>query len=390
VLRGHHSRAGHELSLTQPALPPFRRSRVALRLTAAAALGRFELQRCTRCSTVQYPPRESCSRCLSVELVWGVQSGRGELIAETRLHHSHEPYFRQHLPWRVGLVRLEAGPTIVAHVHRSVPAPPAAVQIIARLDRAGHAALVARSPGDEQTMNDDPNIREMSCDPRGLNVLITDATTAVGETLVSECIAAGAQRVWAGEPPGRSLTMARSPSILVAQLDVTDNDSVRRAAATLGATIDILINSARPAAEPVADRVCQAARAQMEVNYFGLLNLSEHFEPLMLARAATGRAAWVNLLSVYAICSLPSQPAASASMAAAMSFSQAQRARVRAAGLRVVNVFAGPIAPGALAGSVIAALREGVEDAYPGELAQDLLTRWLHSSKVLERQLEGL
>jgi hypothetical protein len=43
-----------------PTLPPAARSRVALGLTAAAALGRFELQQCRECGMVQYPPREAC------------------------------------------------------------------------------------------------------------------------------------------------------------------------------------------------------------------------------------------------------------------------------------------------------------------------------------------
>ena len=44
-------------------LPPNARGRVALGLTAAAALGRFELQVCKECATVQYPPREACGNC---------------------------------------------------------------------------------------------------------------------------------------------------------------------------------------------------------------------------------------------------------------------------------------------------------------------------------------
>jgi NAD(P)-dependent dehydrogenase (short-subunit alcohol dehydrogenase family) len=349
-------------------------------------LGRFELQRCTECSAIQYPPREACHRCLSVELDWTSQSGSGQLIAETFLHHSHEAYFRQHLPWRVGLVRLEAGPTVVAHIHRAVPSAPASVQVVARLDRAGHAALVARLPGEDTIMNDDPNIREMSCDPRGLNVLVTDGTTAAGESLIRGFIDAGAQQVWAGEPPGTAFTMARSASLLVTPLDVKNADSVRRAAAGVGPSIDILVNNSRHDGDAglVSD---DSAREAMEVNYFGLVHLSKHFTPLIQARAASGRVAWVNLLSVYALCSLPSQPAFSASMAAALSLSQAQRARLRPMGVRVVNVFAGPIAADMLGRSVVKALRDGVEDCYPGEVAQDLLARWLESPKVLEREL---
>ena len=375
--------------MTLPPLPPFERSRVALRLTAAAALGRFELQRCVHCSAVQYPPREACHRCLSVDLKWTLQSGSGQLIAESRLFHSHEPYFRRGVPWRVGLVRLDAGPTLVTHIYQSVTSAPAAVQVTARLDRAGQAALIARPPGEDIAMTDDPNIREMGCDPRGLNVLITDATTAVGESVVRGFIAAGARQVWAGEPPGEKLKISGSQAILATPIDVRSTDSVKRAADAFGSSIDILVNNSRhdagnSAGAAVSDEI---AREQMEVNYFGLMHLSQHFAPLMQARAASGMAAWVNLLTVYALCNLPTQPTFSASMAAALSLSQALRARMRTAGLQVVNVFAGPIAPDSLARSVIAALRDGVEDSYPGAVAQDVLARWLESPKVLEREL---
>jgi uncharacterized OB-fold protein len=144
-----------------PPLPPGKRSRAALGLTAAAALGRFELQRCQQCSAIQYPPREACHRCLSSELEWTLQPGLGRLIAQTTLYHSYERFFRERLPWRLGLVRLEGGPTVVAHLHSRVPAPPAAVQVTARLDQSGQAVLVAIMPGGEEAMNDDPNIREI-------------------------------------------------------------------------------------------------------------------------------------------------------------------------------------------------------------------------------------
>ena len=160
-MRGRYPGAGCELSTSLPPLPPVKRSRIAQGLTAAAALGRFELQRCAQCSAVQYPPREACHRCLSVDLQWTLQPGGGQLIAETRLHHSHEPYFRPHLPLRVGLVRLDAGPSLVTHVHQTVPAAPAAVQVAARLDKAGQAALIACMPGEDIAVTDDPKIREM-------------------------------------------------------------------------------------------------------------------------------------------------------------------------------------------------------------------------------------
>src|SRR5262249_19234906 len=178
-----------------------RRSRAALRLTAAAAVGRFELQQCTRCAAVQYPPREACHRCLSVDLKWTQQSPLGTLISETRLFHTHVEAFRPHLPWRLGLVQLASGPTVVAHVHESVQPAPTEVAIETRLDQSGYAVLIARPPG-EHAVNDDPRFVQMGVDPRGLKVFVTDATGDIGRALVSGLQQAGGRRSWAGHTGG--------------------------------------------------------------------------------------------------------------------------------------------------------------------------------------------
>ena len=147
------------LRTRQMNLPPFARGRTALGMTAAAAEGRFELQVCERCAAVQYPPRDACHRCLSSQLKWTPQGGAGELISETVLHHSNDPFYRERLPWRLGLVRLDAGPTVIVHLHGDVAslAPFIAgaaaasstsvrVRVGARLDRAGAAVLIGFRP----------------------------------------------------------------------------------------------------------------------------------------------------------------------------------------------------------------------------------------------------
>ena len=123
----------------------------------------------------------------------------------------------------------------------------------------------------------------------------------------------------------------------------------------------------------------------------------------MRSRGADGQSsavAWVNLLSIFALSSFPSHGTYSASKAAAHSLSQCLRAEMRPAGIRVVNAYPGPIeedwnqllpppklAPEALARAVVAALRDGIEDIYPGDVAQEWLTRLRESPKSLEREL---
>jgi NAD(P)-dependent dehydrogenase (short-subunit alcohol dehydrogenase family)/uncharacterized OB-fold protein len=401
------------LRTRQSVLPPWTRSRVALGMTAGAAEGRFELQACSACGAVQYPPREACHRCLSDALVWREQAGGGELISQTLLRHSHDIFFRERVPWRLGMVQLDAGPTVVVHLHGDVPAPPARVRVGARLDKAGMAVLVGFPEKDVANMADDKQLREMTCDPKFRKVLVTDGKTPVGQALVRSLVAAGADLVWVGhaEPwkkfPGL-VELGRLPQVSLMPLDVTDGRSVKELAGEIGAKVDILVNNVEfHRAYGIAARYgTDVARAEMDVNYLGLLRLAQEFGPVLRARGADGQSsavAWVNLLSIFAIANFPTHGTFSASKAAAYSLSQCLRAEMRPAGLRVINVFPGPVddewnqllpppklAPDALAKAVVGALRDGVEDVYPGDVAQEWLARFRESPKVLERELATL
>ena len=400
------------LATRLPKLPPGSRSRVALGLTAAAALGRFELQVCSDCGAVQYPPREACHACLSERLPWREQDGVGELLSETLLHHSNDLFFRERLPWRLGMVRLDTGVTVVVHLHGDVPRAPARVCVGARLDRAGQAVLVGFALNEVANMADDRQLREMTCDPKFRKVLVTDGKTALGQALVSALAQAGAELIWVGraEPwkkfPGEE-RIAHIAQATPVPLDLTDAGSVRELAAQIGGKVDIVINNAE-AHRPfgIGNRPgTDAARLEMDVNYFGLLRLAQELAPALRARAADGEAsacAWVNLLSIYALANFPPHGTYSASKAAAHSLAQCLRAEMRPAGVRVVNVYPGPIedewnqslpppklAPAAVASAIVKALQDGVEDVFPGDVAQEWLARWRDNPKALERELSG-
>jgi NAD(P)-dependent dehydrogenase (short-subunit alcohol dehydrogenase family)/uncharacterized OB-fold protein len=399
------------LRTPQPTLPPDRRSRVALGLTAGAAIGRFELQVCLACGAAQYPPREACHVCLSDRLRWRPHDGRGELISETTLRHAQELYFRERLPWRLGLVRLDAGPTVVAHLHAACGPAPARVAIRSALDRSGQPVMVA-TPEADTALADDPKLRDMTCDPQSRKILVTDGKTAVGQAMVRAALTAGADLVWVGcaepwkQPPGFADVAALARAAVV-PLDVTDSRSVSELAGRIGGKVDILINTAdhhRAFGVAARDGI-ETAQAEMEVNYFGLLRLAQAFAPVLRARAADGphgAVAWVNILSIYALTNFPPHGTYSAAQAAALSLSQGLRADMRASGIRVINVLPGPIddewsqlilppklAPAALARAVMAALESSVEDVFPGDVAQDWLARWRDDAKTLERELSG-
>jgi NAD(P)-dependent dehydrogenase (short-subunit alcohol dehydrogenase family)/uncharacterized OB-fold protein len=392
-----------------PTLPPAARSRVALGLTAAAALGRFELQQCKDCGMVQYPPREACQQCLSVALAWKAQPTGGNLLAQTVLHHSNDLFFRERLPWRLGLIKLDCGPTVVAHLHQAVKDR---VSIRAVLDRAGQAVIAALPEKENADMAEDRQLREFTCDPRHRKVLVTDGKTRLGQELVHSLAKAGADLIWVGhsEPwkqfPGFA-ELKNLSQVTLLPLDVTDSKNVREAAAEIAGKVDILINNAEHHRSfGIANRQgVETARAEMDVNYFGLLRLAQDFGPAMRSRGADGSSsavAWVNLLSVYAHANFPPHGTFSASKAAAHSLAQCLRAEMRPAGVRVVNVFPGPmddewnqllpppkLAPETLARSILGALKDGIEDVYPGDVAQEWLARWRDNPKALERELSA-
>jgi NAD(P)-dependent dehydrogenase (short-subunit alcohol dehydrogenase family)/uncharacterized OB-fold protein len=393
-----------------PTLPPGQRGRVALGMTAAAAEGRFELQQCDDCAAVQYPPREACHRCLSPNLKWREQSGEGELLSQTTLAHSNDLFFRERLPWRLGLVRLDAGATLMLHLHGDVPDAPARVKVGARLDRAGQAVLIAFPDKETPHMADDPMLREMGCDPKFRKVLVTDGKSAVGQALVQALAKAGADLIWVGHAePWKKLpgfeAIAALPQVTLVPLDLTNGRSVSELAGAIAGKVDIVINNAEVhRTQGVASRRgTDVARAEMDINYFGALRLAQEFGPALKGRGADGQShaiAWVNLLSIFALSNFPSHGTFSASKAAAYSLAQCLRAEMRPAGIRVLNVFPGPIddewnqlmpppkvAPAALASAIVKGLRDGIEDLYPGDVAQEWMARWRDNPKVLEREL---
>lgn len=391
-------------------LPPSARGRVALGMTAAAAEGRFELQVCDECRAVQYPPREACHRCLSPRLRWRPQSGEGTLLATTTLHHSNDLYFRERLPWRLGMVQLDAGPSVMVHLHGELGEAPTRVRIGARLDRAGQAVLIGFPLEGSAHMADDTMLREMTSDPKFRKLLVTDGKTAVGQAIVKALVQAGADIVWVGHAEpwkkyGGLDDITKLPQVTLVPLDLTNGRSVSKLAGEIGGKVDIVVNNAElhRTFGIAARRGTDVAKAEMDINYFGALRLAQEFGPALKGRSADGvtsATAWVNLLSIYALANFPPHGTFSASKAAAHSLAQCLRAEMRPAGVRVINLFPGPIddewnqhvappklAPAALASAIVKALRDGVEDVYPGDVAQEWLERWRDNPKILEREL---
>jgi len=392
-----------------PTAPPGARSRKAVAFSTAAAEGRFMLQVCAECSDVIYPAREICPKCWSMDVPWRDIADGGELIAETTLRTSVNTYFRERIPWRIGTVRLDAGPLVLAHIHGDV-GEYGRIKMIARTDKSGQGVMLALPEKETANMADDKQLRQLTCDPKHRRILVTDGRTELGQCTVNALAGAGVAKIFVGiaeqwRPYKGSAELAAVPGVEIVPLDLTDTVSVNELAAVIGGKTDILINTAeyiRPGSAMQRNGV-STARDEMETNYFGLMRLIQAFGPAMRGRGADGdnsACAWVNLLSVYALSNWSVFGTTTASQAAAYSLCQGLRGEFLGCGVKVVNVLFGPleeswrqplpppkVTPQRLAGTIVAALQQGIENVTLGPVAEDIVSRFRNDPFVLEREL---
>jgi uncharacterized OB-fold protein len=109
----------------------------------AAARDFVAVRRCLGCGRNHYPPREICPHCTNENLSWDIiEELGGETLAQTLLYHTNEERFRNRLPLRVGLIRLDIGFSAVAFLADACRSGER-VKVLARLDEFGHAVLTA-------------------------------------------------------------------------------------------------------------------------------------------------------------------------------------------------------------------------------------------------------
>lgn len=178
----------------------------------------------------------------------------------------------------------------------------------------------------------------------GSVALVTGANRGIGAAFVQELLAAGAQRVYAAARNPQSLAeiAQKDKRIIPVQLDITDDASVRAAAQQLK-DVNFLVNNAGVsynariiAADDATD--IGDARAEMEVNYFGLLRMCRAFAPTL---AANNGGVLINVLSILARVASPIHGSYAATKAAAFSLTQSVRAELKHQGTLVIGVMPG-------------------------------------------------
>lgn len=175
-----------------------------------------------------------------------------------------------------------------------------------------------------------------------LFIMVTGASSGIGRVSASRLADAG-HVVFAAARRGHVLDTlaAEHPGTRPIVLDVTDQESIDSARgqvrlATGGHGLDVLVNAAGAMTlGPVEVVPDEQARAQFEVNLFGLLAMTRAFVPPMRERGG-GRI--VNVSSILGRFALPGQGLYSASKFAVEAASDALRMELAPFGVRVVLV----------------------------------------------------
>ncbi|RAU44079.1 MULTISPECIES: SDR family oxidoreductase [unclassified Pseudomonas] len=149
--------------------------------------------------------------------------------------------------------------------------------------------------------------------------------------------ALGASKVYAGM---RNTEGFDVPGLTPVRLDVTDDASVR-AAAAMCQDVTLVVNNAGIVSlmnGPLDQNMDELSRTLMETNYFGIIRVSQAFAPVL---AANGGGAFINVLSDATWLSVPMLAAYAASKSAAWSVTNALRLQLKSQGTQVVALHVG-------------------------------------------------
>ncbi|HEX4560163.1 MAG TPA: SDR family oxidoreductase [Mycobacterium sp.] len=163
---------------------------------------------------------------------------------------------------------------------------------------------------------------------------VTGANRGLGKRFAAQLIERGA-KVYAAARRPETIDL---PGVVPVQLDITDPDSVARAASLAG-DVNVLINNAGVSTHaslltgPIDD-----VRLEMETHYFGTLSVTRAFAPII---EANGGGAILNVLSVLSWAHVPAFGAYSAAKTAAWGMTDAIRQELAPRGVHVAALHVG-------------------------------------------------
>ncbi len=211
----------------------------------------------------------------------------------------------------------------------------------------------------------------------GATALVTGANRGLGAAIAQALVDSGAKVYGAA----RDNTTITNQDVIPVLLDVNNADDIANAARVCG-DVSIVVNNAGigRSSTSLSPDAADAARAEMETNYFGPLRVARAFAPIL---RVNGGGALVNILSVLSFVSMPQAATYSASKAAAWSLTNSLRMELRRQGTLVVAVHAGfidtdmaagidaeKISPQSVATQIVTAIEADTEEVLADPTSQ--------------------
>jgi NAD(P)-dependent dehydrogenase (short-subunit alcohol dehydrogenase family) len=164
--------------------------------------------------------------------------------------------------------------------------------------------------------------------------LVTGANRGLGRQFAADLVERGA-KVYAAARRPETVDL---PGVVPVQLDITDPESVRRAA-EIASDVNLLVNNAGVSTRaqllsgPIED-----IRLEMDTHYFGTLNVTRAFAPIIERNGGGGI---LNVLSVLSWLHVRTSGAYSAAKAASWAMTDAVREELAPRGIHVAALHVG-------------------------------------------------
>jgi len=227
-------------------------------------------------------------------------------------------------------------------------------------------------------------------------LFVTGSNRGIGNAIVVALLKHPVRKIYAAARRLEDLPAFNDNRVVPIKLDIGDPGQIQQAVA-LAEDVEILINNAGVMSFAGAvSGESDLLKQDMEVNYFGTLNLSRSFIPVLEKQEES---AIVNLLSVLSLASMAGVAGYCASKAALFSATQAMRTELKAKNISVRGVFPGPIDTDMAKGlafpktsvqvtaeNIVAGILAGQEDIFPDPYSVQVSELWTKDPKALERQ----
>jgi NAD(P)-dependent dehydrogenase (short-subunit alcohol dehydrogenase family) len=231
-------------------------------------------------------------------------------------------------------------------------------------------------------------------------ILVSGANRGIGKAIVAALLKQPVRKIYAAARNVADLPEFGDPRVVPVQLDITDGAQIR-SAVEFANDVEVLINNAGVASfASLVTGEFDLARHDMEVNYFGTLNVTRAFLPV-LGKTAAGAVA--NVISIVGLASMAGAGGYCASKAALHSATQAMRAELKAKNIAVLGIYPGPIdtdmargldmpktSAGETAENIVNGIAAGLEEIFPDPMSSELGELWAKDPKGLERYFAAM